>query len=106
MFQKCRVELPGYVGSIGDACMILVASLIFSQHQKQYTKSKTAMPHSPRNGSRQGHRMMYGIRKNDIPVNHLYRDFQSFDESYGFRECVLEGKDKDSLYRHQYNELK
>jgi hypothetical protein len=40
----------------------------------------------------------------DIPVKRLYRDFEIFKESYGFRGCVLEGKDKDSLYRHRKNE--
>jgi hypothetical protein len=34
----------------------------------------------------------------------FYRDFKIFEESCGFRGCVLEGKDKDSLYRHRKNE--
>jgi hypothetical protein len=34
-----------------------------------------------------------GIRKTDIPVKRLYRDFEIFKEIYGFRGCVLEGKD-------------
>jgi hypothetical protein len=40
--------------------------------------------------------------KKDIPIKRLHRDI--FKESYGFRGCVLEVKDKDSLYRHPKNE--
>jgi hypothetical protein len=84
----------------------IVALLIFPQHQKQNTKSKSAMPHTPDAWlqARTQNDVVYGIGKKDIPVKRLYRDFEIFKESYGCRGCVLEGKDKYSLYRHRKNE--
>jgi hypothetical protein len=71
-----------------------IVALIFPQHQKQNTKSKTAMPHSPdamAPGIRTPNDVVDGIRKKDIPVKR-------------FRRCVLEGiKTRDSRYRHQNN---
>jgi hypothetical protein len=76
----------------------IVALPIFPQHQKQNTKLKTAMLHSP-DAMAPGKDTVYGIRKQNIPVKRLYRDFEIFKERYSFRGCVLEGKDNDSLYR-------
>jgi hypothetical protein len=67
-----------------------ISLLILPHYQKQNTKSKTVIPHSPD--------AMGRMASEEKPLKRLYRGFEIFKESYGIRGCVLEGKDKDSLY--------